>query len=98
MSDGNPQPSQSAAGSGTESTEGPLAEGPPVEESVEESADQAGSTEPVDATEHMPTEVEALTAERDEWMDRAQRIAADFENYRRRLATQKADDIDRATG
>ena len=31
-------------------------------------------------------------------MERAQRIAADYENYRRRLATQRADDIDRATG
>jgi molecular chaperone GrpE len=45
-----------------------------------------------------PTEVELLTSERDEWMDRAQRIAAEYENYRRRLATQRSDDIDRATG
>ena len=45
-----------------------------------------------------PTELELITAERDEWMDRAQRIAADFENYRRRLATQRTDEIDRATG
>ena len=44
------------------------------------------------------TELELALVERDEWMDRAQRIAADFENYRRRLATQRADDIDRATG
>jgi molecular chaperone GrpE len=48
--------------------------------------------------ELLPTELELLTAERDEWMDRAQRIAAEYENYRRRLATQRADDIDRATG
>ena len=45
-----------------------------------------------------PSELEIALLERDEWMDRAQRIAADFENYRRRLATQRADDIDRATG
>ena len=45
-----------------------------------------------------PSELEVALLERDEWMDRAQRIAADFENYRRRLATQRADDIDRATG
>ena len=44
------------------------------------------------------TELEVALLERDEWMDRAQRIAADFENYRRRLATQRTDDIDRATG
>lgn len=45
-----------------------------------------------------PTELELLAVERDEWRDRAQRIAADFENFRRRMATQRADDIDRATG
>ena len=45
-----------------------------------------------------PSELEVALLERDEWMDRAQRIAADFENYRRRLSTQRADDIDRATG
>ncbi len=53
----------------------------------------------VDETEDIvQTELEVVTAERDEWMDRAQRIAADFENYRRRLSTQRSDDIDRATG
>ena len=55
-------------------------------------ADEAGSEEP------LLSEVEVALAERDEWMDRAQRIAAEYENYRRRLATQRADDIDRATG
>ncbi len=45
-----------------------------------------------------PTELELALADRDEWRDRAQRIAADFENFRRRMATQRADDIDRATG
>jgi len=44
------------------------------------------------------TELEAALVERDEWMNRAQRIAADFENFRRRHATQRTDDIDRATG
>ena len=59
--------------------------------------------EPSDASEdgaETPelTELEVALLERDEWMDRAQRIAADFENYRRRLSTQRTDDIDRATG
>ena len=44
------------------------------------------------------TELEVALIERDEWMNRAQRIAADFENFRRRHATQRTDDIDRATG
>jgi molecular chaperone GrpE len=45
-----------------------------------------------------PTELELATAEAFEWRDRAQRIAADFENFRRRVATQRSEDIDRATG
>jgi molecular chaperone GrpE len=45
-----------------------------------------------------PTEVEILTAERDDWRDRAQRIAAEFENFRRRITTQHTDEIGRATG
>ena len=62
------------------------------------------SAEPVTDVEETPddvaepSELEVALLERDEWMDRAQRIAADFENYRRRLSTQRADDIDRATG
>lgn len=52
----------------------------------------------VEAEPPVLSELEAAMAERDEWMDRAQRIAADYENYRRRLATQRTDDIDRATG
>jgi molecular chaperone GrpE len=99
MSDANPQPSSSAAGPATD---------------ADISADDVGtddvatdldgvSVESADASldgvEHVePTELEVVTAERDEWMDRAQRIAADYENYRRRLATQRNDDIDRATG
>ena len=55
-------------------------------------AEEAVSDEPV------LTELEVALLERDEWMGRAQRIAAEYENYRRRLATQRADDIDRATG
>jgi molecular chaperone GrpE len=61
-------------------------------------AEKQGAAEEPAPDELPPTEVELLTAERDEWMDRAQRIAAEYENYRRRLATQRADDIDRATG
>ena len=42
--------------------------------------------------------VEQLTRERDEFKDIALRVQAEFENYRKRVATQTADDIDRATG
>jgi len=43
-------------------------------------------------------DVAALLAERDSFRDIAQRLQADFENYRKRVATQTSDDIDRATG
>ena len=78
---------------------------PPSDDYVGEPSDVSeGEAEtPAPADEPGPdapvlTELEVALAERDEWMDRAQRIAAEYENYRRRLATQRADDIDRATG
>jgi molecular chaperone GrpE len=60
--------------------------------------DAADEDLPVVAEEPVePSELERMTAERDEWRDRAQRIAAEFENFRRRTATQRNDEIDRAT-
>lgn len=73
-------------------TSDPPSEGPLIGEDPH-AADPLGEAEPVP-----PTELELAVSERDEWRDRAQRIAADFENFRRRMATQRADDIDRATG
>lgn len=43
-------------------------------------------------------DVAALLAERDSFREIAQRLQADFENYRKRVAAQTADDIDRSTG
>jgi molecular chaperone GrpE len=43
-------------------------------------------------------EIEELIAERDQLQDLAMRLQADFENFRRRTATQGATDVDRATG
>jgi molecular chaperone GrpE len=73
------------------SSDGPVTGEDPTFEPVADAEEASG-----DVAE--PSELEIALLERDEWMDRAQRIAADFENYRRRLATQRADDIDRATG
>ena len=39
-----------------------------------------------------------VDAERDQFKDIALRLQADFENYRKRMAAQSVDDIDRATG
>jgi molecular chaperone GrpE len=43
-------------------------------------------------------DIEALIAERDSLREIAQRVQADFENYRKRVVSQTADDVDRATG
>jgi molecular chaperone GrpE len=43
-------------------------------------------------------DVPALIAERDAMKDVAMRVQADFENYRRRMASQQATEVDRATG
>jgi len=43
-------------------------------------------------------DLQALLAERDSFKDIALRLQADFENFRRRVTTQHAEDIDRATG
>lgn len=43
-------------------------------------------------------DVEVLLAERDQFKDIALRLQADFENYRKRVHQQQADEIERATG
>ena len=47
------------------------------------------------AVEH---DVEALLTERDSFREMAQRLQAEFENYRKRVAAQTTDDINRASG
>jgi molecular chaperone GrpE len=39
-----------------------------------------------------------LAADRDQWRDTAQRVAAEFDNYRKRASSQQADEVQRATG
>lgn len=48
-----------------------------------------------DAVEH---DLDALLSERDTLKDVAQRLQADFDNYRKRVAAQTADEVQRATG
>jgi molecular chaperone GrpE len=88
MSDATPESSPSTPGPVIDST------------NLQSDSSDESAEAPVEGAEAeiAPTELELALVERDEWMDRAQRIAADFENFRRRHATQRADDIDRATG
>jgi molecular chaperone GrpE len=60
-------------------------------------ADEAVASDVIVAEEAVEHDVEALLAERDEFKDIALRLQADFENYRRRVLTQQADEVDRAT-
>ena len=52
----------------------------------------------VDSPDAGDIDVAALVAERDQYRDLAMRLQADFENFRRRTATQAEGDVDRATG
>jgi molecular chaperone GrpE len=47
---------------------------------------------------HVADEIRELAAERDSYKDIAQRLQADFENYRKRVAAQVRDEADRASG
>lgn len=54
----------------------------------------AGTDETLDVADLL----DAVAKERDEFKDLALRLQADFENFRKRVATQLSDDVDRATG
>jgi molecular chaperone GrpE len=111
VSDATSRPSAEGPVTGEDPPTSPTARGPrlppapPSDDYVGEPSDvsegEAEGTAPAEvplSDEPALTELEVALAERDEWMERAQRIAAEYENYRRRLATQRTDDIDRATG
>ena len=67
----------------------------PADAEARAAADAAAVAEAEAVVEH---DVVALLAERDQFKDIALRLQADFENYRKRVATQQADEIDRAAG
>ena len=60
--------------------------------SLDESA--VGDNETLDVADLL----DAVAKERDEFKDLALRLQADFENFRKRVASQLVDDVDRATG
>jgi molecular chaperone GrpE len=66
-----------------------------VGEPTTETEDGVAVDEAAATIEH---DVEALLIERDSFREMAQRLQAEFENYRKRVASQTADDINRATG
>jgi molecular chaperone GrpE len=52
----------------------------------------------LDDGESVSVDVEALLGELERFKDMAMRTQADFENYRKRVASQITDEVDRATG
>ena len=66
----------------------------PDEDGDVDAANEAEEEEPLDAS---PLDVLAATErERDEYLDRLQRLQADFENYKKRMQRQHTDTLDRA--
>ncbi len=76
--------------------DGELAAGPDVIEEFWEGDDRADSDDDVLADE-IDSEIVQLATERDQFKDIAQRLQADFENYRKRVHAQLAAETDRAT-
>ena len=68
---------------------------PVVESAVAGSTQESTSEESVTTSE---VSIEDIAKERDEFKDIALRVQADFENYRKRAATQMSDELDRALG
>ncbi|MBA3605517.1 MAG: nucleotide exchange factor GrpE, partial [Acidimicrobiia bacterium] len=70
-----------------------------LEDAVATAGDDTGD---VDDTEELASEIAAeireLSEERDTYKDLAQRVQADFENYRKRVQGQIRDEADRASG
>ena len=61
-------------------------------------ADVGAGADSLDPAQAVENDLAALSAERDQFKDIAMRLQADFENYRKRVVNQQADDVDRATG
>lgn len=68
---------------------------PVVESAVADTTQESTTEESVTTSE---VSIEDIAKERDEFKDIALRVQADFENYRKRAATQMSDELDRALG
>ena len=69
---------------------------PPASGAPTGSEDDAADDRDLEA--EIEADVHSIVAERDEYRAMAQRIQADFDNYRKRAATQSMAESDRATG
>ena len=63
-----------------------------------ESSDSTQETNIEGVASHTEVTIDDVMKERDEFKDIALRVQADFENYRKRAASQMGDELDRALG
>jgi len=70
----------------------------PLTDKVGDAGTQTTDEDLETAAEAVEVDVAALLEERDSYKDVALRLQADFENYRKRVSGQHADDVARATG
>lgn len=73
-------------------------EGRPVSEQPEPGSLEAELAELEDLEAMVEHDIAEVLAERDQFKDIAQRLQADFDNYRKRAMVQLAEEVDRATG
>jgi molecular chaperone GrpE len=85
---------EAATSAEAEGVEDPL--GPPALD--DEPSEPVEPVEPSDppSVEELISSLERTTTERDEYLDLSRRLQSDFENYRKRVAKQAADDAARA--
>jgi len=87
-----PRPADPVAGEGTSSSQAAGEEPSPTPPAGDASRADAPGTAPPGDAEKVETDLDALLAdtqrERDEYLDLAKRTKADFENYRRRMASE----------
>lgn len=69
-----------------------------AEMEADEPGEMSGNEGGVEAEFEGDPVLAALVAERDQFKDIALRLQADFDNYRKRVAGQQADEVARATG
>jgi len=67
-----------------------------IDDEVTDAEGADDESAPDDAADLIAGEIDQLAAERDQFRDIAQRLQADFENYRKRVGSQSAADADRA--
>ncbi|MFN8018651.1 MAG: nucleotide exchange factor GrpE [Acidimicrobiales bacterium] len=87
-----PGPDAAPAGDGDVAEEGAFADF-----AAEDATAEADAAAARGSVEELIADLERTVAERDEYLDLARRTQAEFENYRKRVANQAADDLARAS-